>query len=366
MTERLFPNIASLCIPPDASIRQAMELVDRHGTGIVLVVDREGRLTATVTDGDVRRAILGGHGLSDPVTVLADYSGRGSPIPLTAPEGTSTAALLEMMTESGVHQMPLVDREGRVVDLALLKQLSREPPLPMSAVIMAGGYGRRLLPLTEDCPKPMLPVGGRPLLEITLERLRRSGIRSVNITTHYLARQISDHFGDGSRFGMDIRYVEESRPLGTAGALALLDRCTEPLLVINGDVVTDLDFGAMRRFHAEHEAAATIAVAQHQFQISYGVVEHDGPYARRVVEKPVMRHLVNAGIYLIEPDAQAYVPRDALFNMTDLIDRMIEAGERVVVFPVREYWIDVGQPGDYHRVQRDVSDGVIKAMADGD
>lgn len=364
MTERLFEQVASVCIGPSASIRLAMELVDRFGTGIVLVVNDERRLVATVTHGDIRRAILAGHALSDPVTTLASYGGRGSTAPLTAHAGTSPAALLDMMTASGLHQIPLVDDEGRVVDLALLKHLSLEPPVPMSAVIMAGGYGTRLLPLTQDCPKPMLPVGGRPLLEFTLERLRRSGIRNINITTHYLSKKITDHFGDGSRFGISLHYVKEERPLGTAGALSLLDQSTEPLLVINGDIITDLDFRAMRQFHSEHAAAATVAVAPHQVQIAYGVVEHDGPFVKGIVEKPVLRHFINAGIYLIEPGVQAHVPRDARFNMTDLIERLVAAGERVVVFPVREYWIDVGQPSDYRRAQQDVTEGVVKVVSE--
>ncbi len=360
--EQLFPDIAAVCLQPGATIRRAMEAIDRLATGIALVVDGDGRLIETVSDGDIRRAILAGYPLTKPVSELATLAGRPSIVPFVAPASTSRAALLELMARTKLLQIPLVDAEGRVVDLALLKQLSLEPERPIEAVIMAGGFGKRLRPLTEDVPKPMLPVGGRPLLEITLEQLRLAGIRSVTVTTHYLPEKITGHFGDGSRFGVDIRYVQESKPMGTAGALSLLERAEEPMLVVNGDVLTDLDYRAMRQFHAENRAAATVAVAPHEIQIPYGVVEHDGSVVTGISEKPVIRHFVNAGIYLIEPRATKLVPRDAVFNMTDLVERLVRAGERVVVFPVREYWVDVGQHADYQRVQQDISQGALRSV----
>jgi dTDP-glucose pyrophosphorylase len=358
MLERFFDNALSLCVAPDVSIRSTMEIIDRYASGIALVVDQANRLIATITDGDIRRTLLVRMDLDRPVSDLLRE--KASSKPVIALEGSSQGVLLALMHKHRVQQIPIVDERGCLVDLALLKNLQLEQTIPMQAVIMAGGMGTRLLPLTQDCPKPMLPIGGRPLLELTLDRLLASGIRNVSIATHHLTEKITDHFGDGSKFGVNLRYVQEHQPLGTGGALSLLGGIAETTLVINGDVVTDLDFRAMRQFHAEHEAAATMAVAPYRVQIAYGVVEHEGISVTGLVEKPVIENFINAGIYLVEPRVQRFMERDSKFNMTDLIHRLIAEKERVVVFPVREYWIDVGQHADYQRVQQDLGSGRIK------
>ena len=354
-----FPKVEHLFIHADASIRQTMELIDRAATGIALVVDKERRLVATVSDGDIRRALLHQIGLEQPIAELLASESKRSARPVTAPSGRSRSELLAVMSEHKVPQLPLVDAEGRVIDLALLKDLQLDSGPSLQALIMAGGYGKRLMPLTEDCPKPMLPVGGRPLLELTLERLTACGVENVNISTHYLQEKIIDHFGDGSKFGVKLRYLQEDKPLGTGGALTLLGGIAQTTLVINGDIVTDLDFRAMAHFHRDHNAAATVAVAKHQVKIPYGVVRHDGVDVVGLSEKPTIEQFINAGIYLVEPRVQKFLEQDTLFNMTDLIEKLIAGGERVVLFPVREYWIDVGQHADYERVQRDLDTGRV-------
>jgi NDP-sugar pyrophosphorylase family protein len=240
-----------------------------------------------------------------------------------------------------------------VVDVALLNDLVKEEELPLRAVVMAGGYGTRLRPITEELPKPMLPIGDRPLLELTLQQLRDAGIKRVNLATHYKRDIIANHFGDGHNFGVKIRYVEEDQPLGTAGALGLIETSEDPLLVINGDVVTRVDFHAMLDFHRHHRADMTVAVRQHEVQLPHGVVETDGLAITGISEKPILRHFMNAGIYLLNPEMCRFVPSGRRYDMTDLISRLIAEGCRVVSFPIREYWLDIGQVEDYQKALRD-------------
>ena len=353
-------NIERFLLGSSASIREVMSCIDRNAKGIALIVDEEHHLIGTVTDGDVRRAILAGMDLDSPVQKLLERrSSTPYPQPITAPIGTPNAELIQLMNEHTIRQVPLLDDEGRVVDLALLSDMVKEYELPLSVVVMAGGYGMRLRPLTEDLPKPMLPVGDRPLMELVIEQLRQTGIRRVSVTTHYLANKIEEHFGDGHDFGVEINYVTEERPLGTAGALGLMDAPEEPLLVINGDILTRVDFRAMLNYHREHNADLTVGVRQYDLQVPYGVVECQGPRVQRLREKPRHSFLVNAGIYLLEPSVHRYIPNGERFDMTDLIQRLLEEKHTVVSFPIVEYWLDIGQRADYEQAQEDVRNGRI-------
>ena len=295
-------DLAQLLVTRQTSIREVMACVDLNAKGIALVVDEGQRLVGTVTDGDIRRAILAGMDLDLPVQALLQRrSAAPCSSPLTARVGTPDGELLRMMSESTLRHIPLVDEGGRVVDLAFLGDLVREYELPLTAVVMAGGYGTRLDPLTEDLPKPMLPVGDRPLMQVIIEQLRQAGIRRVNVTTHYRPEKISDYFGDGQGFGVELNYVTEDRPLGTAGGLGLVAASEEPLLVINGDILARVDFRAMLEHHREHGAEMTVAVRRYDVPVPYGVIETEGARVRGLREKPVFNFLVNAGIYLLEP-----------------------------------------------------------------
>jgi dTDP-glucose pyrophosphorylase/CBS domain-containing protein len=337
-----------------ATIREAMAQIDRSAKGITLIVDSERRLIATITDGDVRRAILADVNLDAPVTELVARKPESRRIPVSAHEETDDAELIEMMDEQAVRHLPLLDDEGRFVRLVLREELRPSDDLSVAAVIMAGGFGTRLRPLTDDTPKPMLKIGDRPLLQRTVERLRKSGIKSVNFTTHYLPEKIHDHFGDGSRFGVNINYVAEDKPLGTAGSLSLMPESDEPLLVMNGDILTGVDFKELVRFHREHEAALTVGVRQYEFKVPFGVVQAENGVVRGLREKPKYEFLVNAGIYLLEPEARGYIPTDRRFDMTDLISALVDDGKKVMTFPVVEYWLDIGQIEDFQRAQQDV------------
>ncbi len=353
-------KIAELCITPLASVREAMQRIDKTGQGIALIVDDDGRLITTVTDGDVRRAILDGVNMDLSVQELLERRPPlPHPSPVTALVGTSDAQLLSMMNKFTLRHIPLVDNAGRVVDLALLGELIKEYDLPLRAVVMAGGYGTRLRPLTEKLPKPMLPVGDRPVLEVIIEQLRQAGIRRLSLTTHYKRELIAQHFGDGRDFGIEIRYVEEDRPLGTAGALSLLEASSDPLLVINGDILTRVDFRAMLDFHREQHADMTVAVRQYEFRVPYGVIETEGVAITGISEKPVVRHFINAGIYLLSPEICGFIPNGQPYDMPDLIGRMVAENKRVVSFPIREYWLDIGQVPDYEKALADKKKGKV-------
>jgi dTDP-glucose pyrophosphorylase len=352
-------DIRALCVGPDNTIRDVMSTIDRNAKGIALLVDQGRHLVGTITDGDIRRAILAGISLDASAYELLEHK-KSDPRchePITAPVGTSDVELLRLMRQYTVHQIPLLDEARRVVELAEIDRIVGEERLPLQAVVMAGGFGTRLRPLTEELPKPMLPVGDRPLLELIVDGLRQAGVHRVHVTTHYMSEKIRQHFGDGSEFGVDMRYVSEEKPLGTAGALSLMERPEEPLLVINGDILTRVDFRALLAFHQEHAADLTVGVRQYEFQVPYGVLECDGPSVRRVSEKPIYTFFVNAGIYLLNPSVHEHIPQDCRFDMTDLIERLTSTDHTVVSFPVVEYWLDIGQLDDYEKAQEDYLNG---------
>jgi len=350
-------DLANVLIGLDASIRDAAACLDRSARGIVLVVEPDQKLLNTITDGDIRRAMLAGVSLDEPITQLLQRKAEPYRTPVTAPATTDPAMLLHIMQEKNIRQIPLLDEQGRVVELTTMPDLLPDEALPMEAVIMAGGYGTRLRPLTDDLPKPMLPVGDQPLLEIIVKGLRDAGIRQVNVTTHYKGEVISDHFKDGEAFGIDIRYVNEDQPLGTAGALSLLEKSEEPLLLINGDILTRVDFKAMLNFHHEYKADLTVAVRQYEFRVPYGVIETDGVEVRGISEKPILRQFINAGIYLLDPAIRHFIPNGQRYDIPDLIAQLLQEGRRVVCFPIREYWLDIGKSENYDQARLDVANG---------
>jgi dTDP-glucose pyrophosphorylase len=346
--------LSTYLVSPSNTIRETLKCINAS-EGIALVVDKDRHLIGTVTDGDVRRAVLTGIGLEMPVQRLLELRDKHLyPTPVTALAGTSPSELLRLMNERAVRQVPLLDQTGKVVDVALLQDLFAQYEPPLKAVVMAGGFGKRLRPLTEDLPKPMLPIGEKPVLELIIGQLQSAGISKVQLTTHYKPEIIEKHFGDGARFGVEIQYVNEDQPLGTAGALSSVPVSDEPMLVLNGDVLTQIDFRAMVAFHREHAAELTLGVRQYDFEVPYGVIKCDGVFVQRVDEKPTLNFFVNAGIYLLEPSAHRSIPSGQKFDMTDLIEKLQKEQRRVVAFPVIEYWMDIGRHVDYQQAQEDV------------
>lgn len=354
-------NSDDLFVKQTDSIRDAMTRIDRSARGIVFVVDEDRHLENTVTDGDIRRAILAGLGLDASIAKLLrtgmKATGRQ---PVTASFESTREEQLAIMAKMKVRQLPLIDGHGKVAGVAVFKAEDatekKVEELPVQAVIMAGGFGTRLRPFTDNLPKPMLPIGGRPLMERTIERLHQSGINRINITTHYLPEKITEHFGTGKRFGVELNYVSEDEPLGTAGSLGLVGDVEEPLLVMNGDILTRVDYKELLDFHRENKADLTVGVRQYDFKVPYGVVEASDGIVRMLREKPSYNFLVNAGIYLLEPSVRKLIPPDVRFDMTDLIDQLLANDGVVASFPIVEYWVDIGQHDDLKRAQNDMNE----------
>ena len=355
----MIDDLSELCVSAHSTIRQAIACIEKNTAKIALVVDEDTQLLNTVTDGDVRRAMLAGTDLDQPVKLLQERKLASSQYKqaVTAPLGTDTDELLQLMRERDVRQVPLVDNQQCVVGLITLRELLPNDTLPIQAVVMAGGSGTRLRPLTENLPKPMVPVGGKPMLERIIEQLRDAGIAKVMITTHYKGELISNHFGDGQRFGVNISYMEEDKPMGTAGGLSQLEPSDDPILVINGDILTRVDFRAMLDFHIEHKAEMSVAVRRHETQVPYGVIETQDERITQVLEKPIVSHFINAGIYLLNPAVFKLIPENDSYDMPELINSLINDGRTVISFPVREYWLDIGQHKDYMRAEEDVRKG---------
>jgi len=336
-------------VPETGTIRDAMIALDRGAGRISLAVDGEGRLVGVLTDGDVRRALLRGASLDDP---LADAMTRN--LASVGPrEGRSAA--LELMRARRLAAVPVVDEDRRPIGLHLLYEFVERLERPNWAVVMAGGQGSRLRPLTDRVPKPMLHVAGRPILERIVLHLVGFGIKRIFISVGYLGELIEDHFGDGSRFGCRIDYLREERPLGTAGALGLLPAApTDPLVLMNGDLVTGADIGNLLDFHASGGFSATIGIRRYLHTVPFGCVERDGDRVLRLDEKPTMSREVNSGIYALEPGATALVPHNEPSTMPSLIERLLGDGQPVGAFEIEDDWIDVGQREQLDRAREGV------------
>ena len=331
-------------IPPGATIGDAIRAIDSGPAQIALVVDGDGQLVGTITDGDVRRALIRGLGLDTAAGSIMNTR------PTVAASDVADPELLATMRATMHRAIPVLDANRRVVRVAQLGDLIHVRNKPNRVVVMAGGLGTRLSPLTADRPKPLIDVGSRPVLETMIESLRDFGFRHIYLAVNYKAEMVKKHFGSGGSFGLTIRYLEESERLGTAGALGLLpEKLEQPLLVVNGDVLTKINFDQLLDFHTAQRAAATMCVREYDIQIPYGVVKIEDHRIRAIDEKPVQRFFVNGGIYVLEPDVVEHV--SGALDMPALFEGLIAAGRETVAFPIREYWVDIGQIEDLERAR---------------
>ncbi|HEX3038916.1 MAG TPA: nucleotidyltransferase family protein [Caproiciproducens sp.] len=337
-------------IYPDTEIQEAIKVIDLYSLQIAVIADTDGKLLGTVTDGDVRRGILKGIPLNSPVSRIMN------PHPVTIPEMEDRKSILNILKINKLRHLPVVDEEGRITGIERLEDLIGGSRFENWVVIMAGGLGKRLKPYTDSCPKPMLKIGGKPVLETILNEFIRQGFSRFCISVNYRSEQIRDYFGDGSRWGAEIRYIDETKRMGTAGSLGLLPfRAEEPVLVINGDILTKLSFEQLVGFHNEHQAKATVAAVSYDYQVPYGVVRTNRDRLIGFEEKPVYASLVNAGIYALNPEVLQMIPKNTYFDMNSLLELLLKGGEPVCVFPIREYWIDIGGVKDFRRAQADYS-----------
>lgn len=341
----------TVLIGPDMSLEEAVATLDRTALRIVLVVDNERRLLGTLTDGDVRRSLLKHLPLDIKVReVMCDA-------PQTVQRGWSKSRILAVMERQQLLQLPVVDAEQRVVGLETLSGLMQKKQNDNPVFLMAGGFGSRLRPLTQNCPKPLLKVGDKPILEVILESFINAGFHRFFVSTHYMPEMIREYFGDGSRWGVSIRYVHEEEPLGTGGALGLLphEEIDLPVFMMNGDLLTTLDFQNLLEFHQEHSGVATMCVREHEHCVPYGVIQSVGHRISSMVEKPVHRYFINAGIYLLSPELVKSVKSGTHIDMPTLLGQQIETGKDVNMFPLHEYWLDIGRMEDFQRAQSDIT-----------
>ena len=335
-------------VGPETTLRDALQAIDRVGSQMVLVVDAERLLLGTLSDGDARRALLRGLSLADPVHLAMHRE------PTCAAEGESRQSMLATMRRLGLHQLPVVDGERRVVGLEIVDDYFAAPPRDHWVVIMAGGRGVRLQELTRETPKPMLRVGSRPLLETIVREYVAQGFRNFWLAVNYKAEQIESHFGDGSAWGANVRYLRERERLGTAGALSLLpEKPQQPFIVTNADLLTKEDYGEMIDRHVASGADATMAVRDYEMQVPFGVVRQRDGVIESIEEKPIQRFVVSAGMYVLSPQALEHVPRDTLFDMPSLFDALVQSGKRTRCHPIDGYWLDIGRATDYEKAKSD-------------
>ena len=333
-------------LPGAATLQDAIVNLDVSALQIALVVSPDGILLGTLTDGDIRRGLIRGLDMSSSIEAIIQRD------PLVAPPHLDRETVLQLMQANKVHQLPVVDADRRVVGLHVWDEMIAPRHRANLMVIMAGGQGTRLRPHTESCPKPLLPVGGKPMLEHIIERGRAEGFQRFVLAVHYLGHMIEDYFGDGNRWQVQIDYLREESPLGTAGAIGLLDpRPDSPFLVSNGDVLTDIRYGELLDFHLRHRAAATMAVRLHEWQHPFGVVHTKGVDIVGFEEKPVSRSHINAGVYVLEPSALDALGSGERCDMPTLFARLQERAARTIVYPMHEPWLDIGQADDYSSAQ---------------
>lgn len=333
----------NVCISPETPIREVVKVIDTYALQIALVVKEDYVLLGTVTDGDIRRGLLKGVDLESPVSLIYKET------PFTAVLSDDVPTIRSIMKRRHIRQVPVLDDKGRVVHLEMLGEFDseKEEKRDNIVILMAGGLGTRLRPLTNACPKPLLRVGGKPVLETILDNFIRAGFFRFYISINYKAELIEEYFGDGRRWGVEILYIRETERMGTAGCLSLLpEKPVKPLIVMNGDLLTKVDFGQLLKFHTTHRADATMCVREYDYQIPYGVIHREGNRLKGLEEKPVHHYFVNAGIYVVEPAIAALIPKNRFYDMTDLFQRVIDDGKEGIIFPIREYWMDIGQIRD--------------------
>lgn len=340
-------NWKKIFVSPLSTIQEALKVIDKEALQLVLVVNIDNRLLGTVTDGDIRRALISGVSLSLPISEIMCVT------PTVADFTTSKTQLLELMNEKQLNSIPILDN-GIVVGLETIHHIAQKAKYDNPVFLMAGGFGTRLKPLTDNCPKPLLKLGNKPILETVLLSFIKAGFHNFYISTHYLPEMIKEYFGNGNKWGVSINYVHEEHPLGTGGALGLLpkDLPDLPVIMMNGDVLTKVDLEALLAFHNEHDANATMCVREYEYQVPFGVIESEGNEIKSMVEKPMQRFHVNAGIYVVCRDIIDSVGLNECVDMPTLLERHLD--NKVLMFPFHEYWLDIGRMDDYNRAQTDI------------
>lgn len=350
-------DLEKTIVVESASLKEAIHKIDSSGQQVVLVVSADKKLLGILTDGDFRRAILKGKSLNSSVLEIMN------PNPITAHAAMTNDEMLVLMRKKSVHHLPVVDKDLHLIDLVTIDELVGISELPNWIVLMAGGLGKRLRPYTNNRPKPLLEIGGKPIIEHIIEKLIGHGFKQFFLSVNYKAQMFVDYFGNGENWGVKINYLHENTTLGTGGGLSLLPESPRaPIIVMNGDLLTDINFDSLLRFHESQDSVATMAVREHDVQVPFGVVRFDGTQITEIDEKPVHKFFVNAGIYVLSPQALNYVPEQKYFDMPSLFEHLIALGQRTSAYPLREYWLDIGRIEEYEKAR---SEWRVDSLVDG-
>lgn len=331
-----------------STIRDALQIINNGAMQMAIVVDSEGKLLGTLTDGDIRRGLLNNLSLEDNVGTILHTT------PTVATLSDTKEEILKKALNKKLHQIPIVDDAYRVVGVQEINDLIKPATKPNMVVLMVGGLGSRLRPLTEETPKPMLKVGNKPILQTIVEKFAEYGFSEIIMCVNYKSHIIQDYFGDGSAFGVTITYVLEEERMGTAGALSLLKTLPkDPFFVMNGDLLTNINFEHLHNYHLSQNAMATMCVREYDFQVPYGVVNMEGNAILSIEEKPLHKFFVSAGIYMLDPEVIRYIPKNQFYDMPTLFETLIKEEQKAISFPIREYWLDIGQMEEYERANQE-------------
>jgi dTDP-glucose pyrophosphorylase len=337
-------------LPIDATLKQAIENLNETSFQIAIIVTPDDAVVGILTDGDIRRGLLQQYNMNSPIEPIVQRE------PLVVPPELGRDSVLQLMQANRIHQLPIVDKDRRMLGLHLLDELIGPRQRQNLMVIMAGGQGTRLRPHTEECPKPMLSVNGKPMLEHIIERAKADGFQRFVLAVHYLGNVIEEYCGDGSRWNVQIDYLREESPLGTAGALSILNPLPDkPFVVSNADLMTDIGYGDILDYHSRHAASATMAVRIHKWQHPYGVVRTKGVNIIGFEEKPIIQNYINAGVYVLDPDVISALKEGEHCDMPELFSRLQSRGVHNIVYPMHESWLDVGRLDDLRQAQSDPS-----------
>ncbi|MDO9057262.1 MAG: nucleotidyltransferase family protein [Sulfuricurvum sp.] len=331
-----------------STVRDALQIINNGAMQMAIVTDDQGKLLGTLTDGDIRRGLLDGLSLGDTVETILHTT------PTVATLSDTKEDILKKALNKKLHQIPIVDDQYRVLGIQEINDLIQPATKPNMVVLMVGGLGSRLRPLTEETPKPMLKVGNKPILQTIVERFAEYGFSEIIMCVNYKSHIIQDYFGDGSAFGVTITYIFEEERMGTAGALSLLKTLpNEPFFVMNGDLLTNINFDHLCNYHLAQNAMATMCVREYDFQVPYGVVNMEGNTILSIQEKPVHKFYVSAGIYMLSPDVIRYIPKNQFYDMPSLFETLIQQQQKALSFLIREYWLDIGQMEEYERANQE-------------
>ncbi|OHE00536.1 MAG: alcohol dehydrogenase [Sulfurimonas sp. RIFCSPLOWO2_12_36_12] len=341
-------NYKNITLNPNSTIKEALQIIDSGAMKLAIVLDENEKLIGTVTDGDIRRGLLGDLSLDDSIETIIFRT------PTVCKIEDTKEKILEIAIEKKLYQIPIVDNDGKLVGIEEVDELLKATSKSNRVVLMVGGLGTRLYPLTKNTPKPMLKVGNKPILETIILNFKKYGFTNIILSVSYKSEVIEDYFGDGSKFGVNIEYVHEEQRMGTAGALSLMrEKLNEPFFVMNGDLLTNINFEHMMEYHIQNNSIATMGVREYDFQVPYGVVNIDGIDIKSIEEKPVHNFFVSGGVYVLSAESLEYIPQNQYFDMPTLFEKIIADEQKSISFPIREYWLDIGRLEEFEKANNE-------------